>query len=71
MSRKRRRYPVLEDGEWIRPVKRGYRTACCDCHLVHRLNFRLVDGCIEYQAFRDERATAAMRRSFKFEKDDD
>ena len=58
------RYPHLEDGEWIRPRKKYFREMCCDCHLVHKLEFRIVDGKIEFRAFRDERATAAARRGF-------
>jgi hypothetical protein len=62
-----RRYPKIQAGEWVQPVRRGYRMACCDCGLVHALNFRLVrygngKHKIRFQAFRDERATAAMRR---------
>ena len=56
-------------GEWIRPVKRGYKMACCDCGLVHRLDFEHVrwgrGRKILIRAFRDERATAAIRRERK------
>jgi hypothetical protein len=58
-------YHQVKDGEWIRIRKRNYRDACCDCGLVHTLNFRIVDGTLEMQAFRNERATAAMRRGKK------
>lgn len=26
---------------WIRPTMRGYMMACCDCGLVHELQFRV------------------------------
>lgn len=68
---RRVRYHVLKDGEWIRPRRRGFKEMCCDCHLVHLLEFRVVDGKIEFRASRDERATAAARRGFKFTKDDE
>jgi hypothetical protein len=42
------------------------REQCCDCRLIHRLDFRIVDGRIEFRTRRDGRATAAARRSFKF-----
>ena len=29
-------------GEWVQPVKTGYLMECCDCGLVHRLDFRVV-----------------------------
>lgn len=47
------RYKQAKDGEWIQPRRRGYRLKCCDCGLVHRINFRLTSrGSIQFQAFR-------------------
>lgn len=60
-----RTYPKLDDGEWVSPVHRNYRMQCCDCGLVHRINFRIRNGRVELQAFRDNRSTAACRRSKK------
>lgn len=57
-----KRYPKVAAGEWVQPCRKGYKMACCDCGLVHRMNFRLHRGRIQMQAFRDERATAAKRR---------
>jgi hypothetical protein len=61
-----RRYPPVTDGQWVQPVRRGYRMQCCDCGLVHQLNFRLVPRgaghTIQLQAFRRARSTAAVRR---------
>jgi len=56
------RYDKPEAGEWVRPVRRGYKLACCDCGLVHKFDFRVHRGRIEIRAFRDNRATAAIRR---------
>lgn len=28
------KYEEPKEGEWIRPIKRGYKMACCDCGLV-------------------------------------
>lgn len=56
------RYVVQKDGEWVQPKRRAYRLACCDCGLIHRINFRVVKGRIWFQAFRDARATAVRRR---------
>ncbi len=36
------RYPRMKEGQWFRPRRRAYYMQCCDCGLVHRLNFRLV-----------------------------
>jgi hypothetical protein len=56
------KYPAVKAGEWIRPVVGGYKMKCCDCGLVHRFDFRIVNGEIELRAFRDNRATAQSRR---------
>jgi hypothetical protein len=63
---KRVRYEIVAYGEWTRPRMRDFREQCCDCGLIHRLDFRIVDGRIEFRTRRDERATAAARRPFKF-----
>ena len=54
------KYLKVRDGEWIRPTKHiGHKICCCDCGLVHRFDFRIVSGRIEFRAIRDRRATAA------------
>jgi hypothetical protein len=63
------RYHQVVDGEWIRPTRRKFREMCCDCHLVHDLDFRIVAGEIEFRARRNNRATAAARRQLQFEKE--
>jgi hypothetical protein len=55
------KYYVQLDGEWFRPIGK-YKCACCDCGLVHRMQFRIVKGHVEFRAWRDKRATAAKRR---------
>ena len=62
-----KRYSTPRAGQWIYPIRRGYKMACCDCGSVHRVNFKLVRdklgrGKIMFQLFRDRRATAAVRR---------
>jgi len=63
-------YTKPKSGEWVQPVKRGYKMACCDCGLVHRINFRVIDSKTgklvsgvktQFQAYRHSRATAGMR----------
>ena len=66
---KRTTYDVISYGEWTRPRLQNFREQCCDCGLIHRLDF-IVDGRIEFRTRRDDRATAAARRSFKFIPDD-
>ncbi len=63
-------YYHVTDGEWLQVARRGNKDQCCDCGLVHRTNYRLgKHGGIEVQVYRDDRATAAVRRGFKFEKE--
>jgi hypothetical protein len=40
---KRVRYDVIPYGAWTRPRMRNFRDQCCDCGLIHRLDFRIVD----------------------------
>ena len=61
-----RAYPIAKDGQWIQPVMKGYKMACCDCGLIHRLEFKVIK-CgrghkVIFRAWRDYRATAAKRR---------
>ena len=61
------KYDEPENGEWVYPVKRGYKMVCCDCGLVHRMDFDHV-SCgrgrqVIFRVFRDNRATAAIRRN--------
>lgn len=58
-----RQYERPEPGEWILPVTQAYRFQCCDCGLVHRLDFRVHNGRAEFRAFRDESETARLREA--------
>lgn len=56
------RYASPKAGEWIQPVRRGYRMACCDCGLVHLVDFRIVGGRVQFRAARATKATSDRRR---------
>lgn len=65
------RYEIVRDGDLVQPKMKGYKMACCDCGLVHLLNFRVVNVRtgkivsgfkVQFHAFRHNRATAAVRR---------
>ena len=64
------RYKVMveeEDGwtYWIRPLD-PYKFRCCDCGLVHNLEFRVDDnGNVNFRGKRNNRATAQIRRKRK------
>ncbi len=51
--------------EWVQPVKRGYLMSCCDCGLVHRMNFRIWRGRVQFKAQRAPRYTARERARMK------
>ena len=42
------KYYQVTEGEWMRPVHRGHKLCCCDCGLVHTMDFRVVNGQVEY-----------------------
>ena len=63
------KYYHAKDGEWIAVPKSGFKEQCCSCGLVHRVKVRMVDSQFQIQSTTDNRATAAARRAFKFEKD--
>lgn len=52
------KYHEISNGEWVQPRRRGYYMKCCDCGLVHRMNFAVVNNPrgrgvkILFQAFR-------------------
>jgi hypothetical protein len=58
-------YERPEGGQWVQPVRRGYKLACCDCGLVHRMDFRVHQKRVQFRAFRANRSTALMRRHMK------
>lgn len=62
MARKPKKYHHVTDGEWIQPPMRGGKDQCCDCGLVHTVNYRIRDGKVQVQVFRDPRATGGARR---------
>lgn len=47
---------------WVQPVRRGYKMQCCDCELVHTVDFRVRYGRAQFRMRRDERATRAFRK---------
>lgn len=63
---KRPKYDQLQDGEWMAPKRKGFKEQCCDCALVHVVDYKIVNGQIQFRSRRDNRATAAARRKFEF-----
>lgn len=59
-----RQWKFLKDREWFTPTQRNHKMACCDCGLVHTMDFRVNrKGKVELRASRDEKLTVSRRRS--------
>jgi hypothetical protein len=56
-------YQKVKAGEWVQPLHSGYKMACCDCGLVHLLEFRVRKGRVQLRGWRLNRSTAMMRRA--------
>ncbi len=48
--------------EWQQPITRGYKLVCCDCALVHHMEFRIYRGKIQFRAARADRLTVQLRK---------
>jgi hypothetical protein len=42
----------VQSGEWIQPVRSNYGMSCCDCGLIHSMNFRIYKGKVQFRAYR-------------------
>lgn len=50
---------------WVQPVMPKYFLACCDCNLVHEMQFRIVGirkQRVQFRARRARNYTAKLRR---------
>jgi len=61
---------VEKDGdwtEWVYPNRKLYKMACCDCGLVHDMQFALVKRglgkAIVFRARRNNKSTGQVRRA--------
>jgi len=55
-------YEKPKENEWIQPVRKNYKMCCCDCGLVHEMDFRMHKGRIQFRARRNSRSTGQVRR---------
>lgn len=55
-------FPILKDGEWIEPILKGFKLACCDCGLVHKIDFEIKDGTFKFRVFRQKRRWHKKRK---------
>lgn len=67
MTQMRYHQHIDGEGEWVQlKTLRGFRIRCCDCRLVHVLDFRIVKHGrghkLLFRAARDNAATAKSRK---------
>jgi len=63
-------YEVI-DGDWVSITKDGDKPGlwgCCDCGLMHRVEFMVEDGIVFMRVHRDQEATR-IRRDAMYEKE--
>ena len=56
-------------GQWDRIRKKGFKMACCDCGLVHKLDFKIEGKTLFMKGERDNRSTGQLRRHRKHPKE--
>jgi len=60
------KYLIVKDNEWVRPKMKGYKLQCCDCGLVHEIDFKIVKygngNKVEFRARRNNKSTGQIRR---------
>lgn len=59
------RYKQIYDHEWETPIRKGYKLICCDCGLVHDVDFRIHKKKIQFRVIRNNRSTGQVRRHIK------
>lgn len=68
------KFPKLKEGgngwcKWLYPIPRKYKMACCDCGLVHTIQFEVieqttketVEAGFRYRVLRDPKMRVRMR----------
>ena len=55
-------YTQVYNGQWFRPTMKGFKEACCSCGLVHRVDYRVRKGKVEFRCWTVPRSTAMIRR---------
>lgn len=63
--RVKKEYEQVIEGTWYDLPWRNYYNMCCDCSLVHRTNYRLKDGKLQFQTFRCGPETGGGRTRFR------
>ncbi len=48
------KFVQIKDNEWFQPTMRGHLMKCCDCGLIHSMNFRIVKNRVQIRAKRKD-----------------
>lgn len=59
------KYEEVKNNEWTELGLKNQDLICCDCNLVHTIDFKIKDGKLFAKFRRNEKATAAIRRNKK------
>lgn len=60
------KFKKQKDGEWVQPKMKGYLMGCCDCGLVHAVDFKITgEKKIQFRASRARNHTARLREGMK------
>lgn len=43
---------IIDDNEWVTIAWVGQREKCCECGLVHKVDYRVADGKLQFKASR-------------------
>jgi len=57
------KYAQIKDDEWFSPKMKGHKMACCDCGLVHHMDFKIVKGQVFIRPKRARNLTAQFRKT--------
>ena len=63
------KYETVYDGDWVTPRMNGYKMRCCDCGLVHTINFKVKGKQVHLQVFRNNYSTGQTRRHMRLKDD--
>lgn len=59
---KRRPVTRIVDGEWVVISWLGQREQCCDCGLVHDVDYKVENGKLHFRAVRKDKETSRGRK---------
>jgi hypothetical protein len=59
-------YDKQIQNKWLTPREEGFKLACCDCGLVHDVNFRVKDGRAQINFIRRNKSeTTRIRKTHR------